>query len=158
MREIRYGDRHPTEIADLCGKHLQAVSAEALDLLERYPWPGNVRELQSVLKQAILRAAGPVLPPEALPTALRELEKAESPSAPSGFPRLTEFIQERLQDGTTDLHAETLATVERQLFAHVLRHTGGNLSHAARILGINRATLRNRILALGISLPETGRG
>src|SRR5262249_58313430 len=40
---------------------LRAFAPEALQLLESYPWPGNVRELQSVVKQAMLHAAGPGL-------------------------------------------------------------------------------------------------
>src|SRR5579872_5013457 len=50
------------------GRDVQTVAPAALELLRRYPWPGNVRELQSVLKQALLQAAGPVLLPEFLPS------------------------------------------------------------------------------------------
>jgi two-component system nitrogen regulation response regulator GlnG len=46
------------------------VTPEALELLQRYPWPGNVRELQSVLKQAILQATGPVLVANCFPQAV----------------------------------------------------------------------------------------
>src|SRR5713226_3567214 len=49
------------------GKEVQSISPEALELLRRHSWPGNVRELQSVLKQAVLQATGPVLLPEFLP-------------------------------------------------------------------------------------------
>src|SRR5205807_5176457 len=52
------------------GKDVQGVSPEALAILQAYAWPGNVRELQSVLKQALLRAAGPVLVPDFLPAQL----------------------------------------------------------------------------------------
>ena len=49
------------------GKTSSEVSPEAMELLVGYSWPGNVRELQSVLKQALLQATGPVLLPEFLP-------------------------------------------------------------------------------------------
>src|SRR5262249_32120868 len=49
------------------GKEVDRITPEALELLQRYPWPGNVRELQSVLKQAILQATGPVLNPSCFP-------------------------------------------------------------------------------------------
>src|SRR6478672_10157026 len=52
-------------------KEVRAIAPEAMELLRRYPWPGNVRELQSVIKQALLQATGPVLLPEFLPAALR---------------------------------------------------------------------------------------
>lgn len=49
------------------GREVREVAPEALARLRGYSWPGNVRELQSVLKQALLRAHGPVLLPEFLP-------------------------------------------------------------------------------------------
>jgi DNA-binding NtrC family response regulator len=52
------------------GKEVDRVTPEALELLQRYPWPGNVRELQSMLKQAILQATGPVLVPSCFPPAV----------------------------------------------------------------------------------------
>ena len=52
-------------------KDVRGIAPEAMELLRRYPWPGNVRELQSVIKQALLQATGPVLLPEFLPAAVR---------------------------------------------------------------------------------------
>ena len=60
------------------GREVREVAPEALERLRGYSWPGNMRELQSVLKQAILRAHGPVLLPEFLP---------ELPQAPPNPPR-----------------------------------------------------------------------
>jgi DNA-binding NtrC family response regulator len=53
------------------GKEVYRVAPEALAILRRHPWPGNLRELQSVLKQALLRAQGPLLLPEFLPEMIR---------------------------------------------------------------------------------------
>jgi two-component system, NtrC family, nitrogen regulation response regulator GlnG len=144
-------------------KEVQEFSPEALELLARYPWPGNIRELQSVIKQALLEAAGPVIVPEFLPAAIRsgqEKKPATEPAPPSASADLAAFIRERLQSGSTDLHAETLALLERLLLTEVLRHTNGNLSQAARILGITRPTLRTKLVDAGLSierlLTETG--
>src|SRR5213079_2888449 len=49
------------------GREVGEVAPEALERLRSYSWPGNIRELQSVLKQALLRASGPVLLPTFLP-------------------------------------------------------------------------------------------
>src|SRR6516165_5343314 len=107
-----------------------------MDLLRQYPWPGNVRELQSVLKQALLQATGSVLVPDFLPAAIRQPEKpADRPAAVEGGD-WGQFIQERLQAGSENLYAETLAHMERQLLTAVLRHTQGNQVQASRILGI----------------------
>src|SRR5262245_20250286 len=68
------------------GREVCKVTPEALERLRGYSWPGNVRELQSVLKQALLRAHGPVLLPDFLP----ELPEAHGePAAPVGAPRGT---------------------------------------------------------------------
>src|SRR6266478_5620070 len=62
------------------GREVREVAPEALERLRGYSWPGNVRELQSVLKQAILQAHGPVL----LPDFLTELPEAPGEAAAPG--------------------------------------------------------------------------
>jgi two-component system nitrogen regulation response regulator GlnG len=134
-------------------KEVRGIAPEALELLRRYPWPGNVRELQSVIKQALLHATGPVLLPEFLPALLRgEDKRAEGAGAAAfDFGGLTEYIRDQLRAGSTTLYADYQALTDRHLLAEVLRHTGGNLTQAARVLGMTRATLRTKLAAFGIS-------
>jgi two-component system nitrogen regulation response regulator GlnG len=134
------------------GKDVQAVAPEALDRLRRWPWPGNVRELQSVLKQALLQAAGPVLLPEFLDPALGQRPAAPADGEP---PDLGHFIDERLRAGSEDLYEETLRRMERLLLTRVLQHTGGNQLQAARLLGITRGSLRTKIRDLGITIARS---
>ena len=68
------------------------------------------------------------------------------------------FVHERLQAGSTDLYAEYQALTERHLLTRVLRHTGGNQSQAAKVLGINRGTLRARLRVLGIATGSSHGG
>jgi two-component system nitrogen regulation response regulator GlnG len=137
------------------GKDVREVAPEALELLRRYPWPGNVRELQSVIKQALLQATGPVLLPEFLPAAVREWGKEGGAAAEAfDFGGLTGFVQDQLRAGTTTLYADSQALTDRHLLTLVLRHSGGNLSRAARALGITRTTLRTKLNALGIPVER----
>lgn len=138
------------------GKDVQAISPEALELLLRYNWPGNVRELQSVLKQALLHATGSVLVPEFLPEQIRARGKVASGDGPREmqFGSLESYIVQRLDAGTEALYAEALTLMEKFLITRVLRHTGGNQSQAAKILGITRGCLRNKIRSLGISIGQ----
>jgi two-component system, NtrC family, nitrogen regulation response regulator GlnG len=53
------------------------------------------------------------------------------------------------------LYVDALALIERPLLEYILRQTGGNQVRAARLLGINRNTLRSRLLALGLKTPRT---
>jgi two-component system, NtrC family, nitrogen regulation response regulator GlnG len=136
------------------GKEVRGIAPEALALLSRYRWPGNVRELESTIKQALLETTGPVLGPESLPAALRSAGGDGSSLTAESQPGqvcLTRFIRQQLQAGSTTLYAELLEVVERQLLTEVLRHTSGNQSQAARILGITRPTLRAKLVALGLS-------
>jgi two-component system nitrogen regulation response regulator GlnG len=135
------------------GKEVRGIAPEALELLRRHSWPGNVRELQSVIKQALLQATGPMLLPEFLPAFLRGGEEgtAEPSGSTMNFGDLTRFMQEQLRAGSTSLYADCQALADRHLLTEVLRHTGGNLSQAARILGIARGTLRTKLDALGIA-------
>ncbi len=136
-------------------KEVRGLTPEAMELLKRYSWPGNVRELQSVIKQALLQATGPVILPEFLPPALRGREQGSGGAeAAFDFGDLTEFVQDRLQAGSTALYAEYQALTERHLITQVLRHTGGNQSQAAKVLGITRGTLRTRLTALGIPVER----
>jgi DNA-binding NtrC family response regulator len=130
-------------------RDVRAISPEALDLLRAHTWPGNVRELQSVIKQALLEATGPVLLPEFLPPVVRGRKPAEADDA-AGLAGLTSFIQRQLHAGTTSLYADYEAITDRHLLSEVLRHTKGNLSQAAKVLGIARSTLRTKLEALSV--------
>jgi two-component system nitrogen regulation response regulator GlnG len=141
-------------------KEVDGIAAQTLDLLRGYAWPGNVRELQSALKHAVLDATGPVLLPEFLPAPMRQdqpVRPAVSLPVDQALRALTPFVEERLRAGSHDLYAQWHALTDGHLFTEVLRHTGGNLSQAAKLLGIHRTTLRARIEELGIrlQLPDT---
>src|SRR5947209_4561088 len=66
------------------GREVREVTPEGLERLHGYPWPGNVRELQSVLKQALLKASGPVLLPAFLPEPLGGAGGTAPPAPPEG--------------------------------------------------------------------------
>jgi two-component system nitrogen regulation response regulator GlnG len=136
------------------GKEVDIVSPEALERLKRYDWPGNIRELQSVLKHAMLKAAGRVLLPEFLPslgTSARPTEEGEADSSWEAF------IDARIAAGTEDLYAEAVRRLERWLLTRVLRHTGGNQLRAAKLLGITRGSLRTKVRELGLRIERSVR-
>jgi DNA-binding NtrC family response regulator len=139
------------------GKDVQQTAPETLAVLARYRWPGNVRELQSVLKQAILHASGPVLVPDFLPGTVTDgpAPNGEAALNPAAAPDWERFVAERLTAGSQDLYAESLALMERHVLTQVLRHTGGNQVQAARILGITRGSLRTKIRSLGIKIERS---
>jgi two-component system, NtrC family, nitrogen regulation response regulator GlnG len=139
------------------GKEVQTIADESLGLLKQYGWPGNVREFQSVIKQALLHATGPVLLPEFLPESIRRrAEDAQAVGSPEiDLTDLSSFVQLQLLAGSTTLYADYQALTDRHLLTLVLGHTGGNLSRAARFLGITRATLRTKLNGLGLQGAKT---
>lgn len=134
------------------GKDVRAAAPETLEALQRHHWPGNLRELQSVLKQALLRATGPVLAPDFLPDLSSRL--SDKPQAAVALAAWGDFIDAQLAGGGGNLYAEALEAMERQLLTRTLRYTGGNQLQAAKLLGITRGSLRAKIRALGISIDR----
>jgi DNA-binding NtrC family response regulator len=137
------------------GKHVTDVAPEAMQLLHQYSWPGNNRELQSVMKHVLLEATGPVIAPAFLPAALQDKSSAgRQPGAEATKGDLTLKTRRRLDAGSTSVFAEVIGQAEREVLSEVLRYTDGNLSQAARRLGISRTTLRTKLSSLGISIAR----
>jgi two-component system nitrogen regulation response regulator GlnG len=145
------------------GKLVSGFASETLDMICQHRWPGNVRELQSVVKHALLQAVGPVIVPAYLPDlfrrshsksdiCLREIESEKIDSI--DFSNLT---RQRLAAGSDDIHRELVGIAEQKIFAEVLEHTNGNLTQAAKRLGITRTTLRTRLEALGMTLERSAK-
>lgn len=147
----------------ICAKEMQrydceGISPEALEMLKEYSWPGNVREMQSVVRQSLLNATGPVIVPSFLPLELtvvvrpRALEIAAVENA-TGVPSdLAPFVNRRLAAESRDLYAETLEQMERYLITRVLQATNGNQTKASELLGITRGKIRDRVNLYQISL------
>ena len=107
------------------GRPLRTLSAEAEAVLMSYRWPGNVRELENAIERAMVVGKGPELEVGDLPVSAR--------------------------DGAIDgLQARSLAAQEKDYVARVLRECKGNVTHAAKVLGIDRATLYNKLKRYGL--------
>ncbi len=123
------------------------LAPEALARLASHTWPGNVRELQNTLKRSAVMAGGAVIRAEEL--SLEEDPKAEARKEMSLEDCLRGHISPivaswaRMEEG--DLYDQLLGQLERPLFAEMMRATHGNQLKAARVLGINRNTLRERL-------------
>ncbi len=122
----------------------------ALQLLEGYSWPGNVRELENVIKRALVLAAGEVLTEE-------DIHGATEVRAPGGgdwTARVREELIAMLDSpndrGDTGPYWILVEKLERVVIAEALRRSSGNQIQAARLLGINRNTLRRKLTELGI--------
>jgi two-component system, NtrC family, response regulator AtoC len=128
------------------GRRVEGVSPEAMAALVAHVWPGNVRELRNVLERGAVVAKGPFIqvedlglaPPPAPPVAA----PAATAPAPAGDARAPRAEPCALED------------VERRHVAEVLAWAGGNVTHAARVLGIDRMTLYNKMKRYGLKRPD----
>jgi two-component system response regulator HydG len=112
---------------------IKGFTPRATDLLMRYDWPGNVRELENIIERAVIMARGEVITPLEFPNDLQKLD-------------------EELKTSHIDLSpGRSLKEVEKDMILRTLEETGGNRTHAARILGISRRTLQLKLKEYGIN-------
>src|SRR5438874_1438035 len=121
-------------------KPLLDLAPDAMDALLIYDWPGNVRELRTAIEHGVVMATGKQITLRDLPGALRELATAKLPGGVSP----TEAFGEKTSP--LDLH-ET----ERRLVAQALAATNGNVTAAAKKLGISRRTLHRKINEMNLA-------
>jgi len=126
---------------NIFGMEVQDISAEALELLQAYHWPGNVRELENVVERAMNFTAEKIIRLEHLPPHLRrsenDLAAHRAGSDNSATEQSRPYLYRRLEQ-------------EREMILEALQRTGGNKSKTARLLGISRSWLYEKMARLGI--------
>ncbi len=118
------------------GRSVDGFSPAALELLRGHAWPGNVRQLRNVVEHAVIVARGSTIDAGDLGLVAARAQPAASKS-PGGLE-------------TIELPDLRLETMERILIKKALVAAGGQKTRAAELLGINRATLYNKLKAYGI--------
>lgn len=134
------------EYCERQGGPVSKLDDETLDILLRHAWPGNVRELKNAMERAALLAAGGAVRPEHLPPEIRRTAPKSQPSpaapaSPLGAPAESGDPPSavRIEIGVS------MEEAEREIIASTLRHTGGNKTRAAKILGISLKTMHNKV-------------
>jgi DNA-binding NtrC family response regulator len=159
------------EIASRRGGPARVLDPSAVAALEAHHWPGNVRELRNVMERATLLADGPVLRADDI--VITERDRFLTPGI--GMAAVVEGEKVRRREGElpTSPHSHiptssppaapaigtisipesglSLAEIEREAIRLTMLHTAGNLSAAARILGISRPTLTRRLRESGLT-------
>ncbi|MDD2942257.1 MAG: sigma-54 dependent transcriptional regulator [bacterium] len=120
------------------GVDILGISEPAMDILFRYSWPGNVRELENCVERAIILSRGDRIHTSSLPAAL----VGEAQDSSVTFIPDNEFS---IKDVTR--------RIEKELISKALNRTGGNKTHAAKLLEISHRTLLYKIKEL---FPELG--
>lgn len=107
------------------------LAEESIEALERHHWPGNIRELKNVIERAVLICTGEVIEPRHVSLQRRSLVPLVGASGGTAI--------------NIPLEGKSLESIEQEAIRITLRLTSGNLSAAARILGISRPTLTRKL-------------
>ena len=123
----RFLNRYARELR----KDIKEISASAMKLLSTYNWRGNVRELENVIERSVVLARGRILESEDLPLDL-SLRKWDNMKVSS----------------YQDAKKEALESFEMEFFTRILRATGGNMTEAAKLSGMDRKNLYEKLRRL----------
>jgi two-component system, NtrC family, nitrogen regulation response regulator GlnG len=145
-------------LAEAVGEGLprRSIGNGAVEALAAYPWRGNVRELRNAVFRLALLARESVIDADLVNEALGPpLPKADAPLQNGLAAALHAWLEaERPAEGT--VYHRALIELERPLLDWVMARTGGNQLGAARLLGINRNTLRKRLSDLAVGNARRG--
>jgi DNA-binding NtrC family response regulator len=119
------------------GKNVKGFASEAKQFMTQYHWPGNVRELRNVVERAMILSDHDLIDQEQLPFELRSNER---PDGVTPNPNPVEFTEDMSLDAVEKIH-----------ISHVLKKLEWNKSRAAKVLGVSRATLREKIRRYSLS-------
>jgi len=133
--------RFAQEFAGRYDKKIVGFTDEAIETLGAYAWPGNVRELRNAVETGVVLAGGERIGRAELPEEVR---------GGAGVPVPSGGKWEPLRDASKRSQEQ----FERAYIARALKESEGNTSAAARLLGMYRQTLQNKMRALGMSAED----
>ena len=131
----------------------KVVEPKVMKVLTDYEWPGNIRELENTVKSLMITNVTGTITLDTLPKNLLRTEclvDSEESLEKVAFGKLEQSVKNAVELNNNLLLAEVISQVERPLISLLLKQTKGNQQRTARILGINRNTLRKKIKTLGL--------
>ncbi|PKN56429.1 MAG: Fis family transcriptional regulator [Deltaproteobacteria bacterium HGW-Deltaproteobacteria-14] len=134
------------------GKDVTGITEAGKALLAAYPWPGNVRELRNVIERAMVVCPGGQIDVDHLRYQF-PLVSVNGAAAANGFGSGVEAASvggDEPEEAAPWTAGDSLADIERVHIERVLKAQGGNISATARVLGVDRVTLYNKLKKYGI--------
>ena len=131
---------------------------EAYDRLRSHDWPGNVRELENVVRKVILQSQGYPVTARIVGAALegQGLEGRAGGTEPTVKGLAAELLQQACEGGIQDARMRMLNAAAEELLRQTMDRAEGNLSLAARWLGMSRLTLRAKLRQYGLRIDPAG--
>jgi DNA-binding NtrC family response regulator len=140
------------EFNGMLKKRIRGFSPEAQQVLMVYSWPGNVRELRNVTERGMILCQTETIPVACLPAELQQLVGIVPAPPPLGATETSVQVPVAAEAlGVPSSGFGTLEDMEKRYINEVLASVSGNRSQAARLLGISRSTLQDKIRRYGLS-------
>jgi Nif-specific regulatory protein len=117
-----------------CNREVKGISPEARSCLQRYDWPGNIRELENAMERAVVIGSSDFIIVDDLPEPLLETAPTSSSSS------------------TSAQYHEAVRNLKKQLILDAFEQAGGNITEAAKLLGVNSNYLHRLIRNLDLRL------
>ncbi|MCK9274591.1 MAG: sigma-54 dependent transcriptional regulator [Syntrophales bacterium] len=120
-------------------RNIESVELDLVECCRNYSWPGNIRQMENLMERLVLLAKDTVLHAANLPPEIRYTSRAES-------------VQAHCPDTSSfkDILKERTESIERIMIANVLEECNGNVSQAARKLGLSRKGLQLKMIKYGL--------
>jgi len=131
-------------------KKIESIADDALSMLQAYPWPGNIRELENMMERVLLFADGPRIEVKDLPEPVRA-------GIQSAVMQLSDAVPILGETPLKDFLKAKQAEIEKAFIVQALAKTDGNVTRAAKLLGISRKSLQTKMKDFGLrdeSPPE----
>ncbi len=125
-------------------RNITGLTSEALSIMKTYRWPGNIRELENVMERTLLFCNGPVITVEDLPEEIRTKGRP---------PEREDEAWDTLSGNFKTVVRSEAQKVARRMIVRALDRTGGNVTRAAKVLGLSRKGLQIKMKELGLRQP-----
>ena len=139
-------------------KQFEGVEPAFVDAVMAHDWPGNVRELENIIERAVVLERSPNLSINALPAMLREGYRQGRPTPSTGYHDVASspapqegLVPSALPAGYHEARDLALSAFHEKYFDRLLTQTGGNVSEAARISGVERSNLKRMLKRVGVT-------
>jgi nitrogen regulation protein NR(I) len=138
------------------GAGAPSIHPGAMQFLQSQTWPGNVRELENVVRKVLLLAAGYTINVDHVSAATSRPAVTTESDTPTLRDLAAALLAAAQRGELADTHARLLEAAEKEIVSQAIQLTHGNQLQAARLLGISRLTLREKLTRFGLRPDHSG--
>jgi transcriptional regulator with GAF, ATPase, and Fis domain len=135
------------------GLESPTIQAEALTSLQNQDWPGNIRELENSVRQALILARPFAVNQEHVQQVLLKSRQPVAAPSQTHAAYISDLLHRAERGEISNVYARMIDDLEGELFTQAIKLAQGNQAKAARLLGVTRLKMRERLAQLGLHPP-----